>query len=240
LADKHVFVEKPLCLTEEELTEIRAVYEKKAASGLQLMVGFNRRFSPHAKQAQAFFAARTNPLVMLYRINAGRIPKEHWVQDPEVGGGRVIGEVCHFVDYLQALAGAQPTSVFARRVSRHGSGITDDQCVLSFTFGDGSIGTIVYTAEGNRSLPKEYFEAHADGKSLTMQDFMDTQMYADARTNQFKTAKREKGFQEEMTRFVQAVEQGRPPVMPFEEIEAVTRACLLAVQSLQTGSVYEI
>ena len=240
MADKHTFIEKPLCLTDEELGEIRSVYEKKAAAGLHLMVGFNRRFSPHAKQAQMFFAARKNPLVMLYRINAGRIPKEHWVQDPDVGGGRLIGEVCHFVDYMQILAGAPPTSVFARRIARHGSGITDDQCVLSLTFGDGSIGTVVYTAEGNRSLAKEYFEAHADGKSLTMQDFMETQMYADGRTNQFKTAKREKGFQEEMTRFVQAVEQGLPPVMPFEEIEAVTRACLLAVQSLQTGSVYNV
>ncbi len=240
LADKHTFVEKPLCLTEEELVEIRSVYEKKAASGLQLMVGFNRRFSPHAKQAQEFFAGRKNPLVMLYRINAGRIPKEHWIQDPEVGGGRLIGEVCHFVDYMQALAGSLPTSVSARRVARHGSGITDDQCVLSLAFGDGSIGTIVYTAEGDRGLPKEYVEAHADGKSLTMQDFMDTQMYADGNTNHFKTAKREKGFQEEMTRFVQAVEQGLPPVMPFEEIEAVTRACLLAMQSLQTGSAYEV
>jgi hypothetical protein len=108
------------------------------------------------------------------------------------------------------------------------------------TFGDGSIGTIVYTAEGNRGLEKEYFEAHADGKSLTMHDFMETVTYADGRTNRFKTARREKGFAEELTRFVQAVEQGLPPVMPFEQIEAVTRACLFAVQSLQTGSVYNL
>jgi predicted dehydrogenase len=240
LADKHVFVEKPLCLTEDELSEIRSVYDKKAASGLQLLVGFNRRFSPHAKQARELFAVRRSPLVMLYRINAGRIPKDHWVQDPDIGGGRLIGEVCHFVDYMQALCGARPTSVFARRIGRHGSGITDDQCTLSLTFGDGSIGTIVYTAEGDRGLEKEYFEAHADGTSLTMRDFVETVIYADGRTKPFRTAKREKGFAEEMTQFVRAVEQGSPPVMPFEQIEAVTRACLLAVESLQTGSVYEI
>jgi predicted dehydrogenase len=240
LVDKHVFVEKPLCLTEEELQEIHAVYEKKANGGLQLMVGFNRRFSPHAQQARQFFALRRNPLVMLYRINAGRIPKEHWVQDPEVGGGRLIGEVCHFVDYMQALCGARPTSVFARRIAHHGSGVTDDQCTFSLTFADGSIGTIVYTAEGHRSLEKEYFEAHADGRSLTMRDFMETRCYTEGRSKDFKTAKREKGFPEELTRFVQAVEQGLPPVMPFEEIEAVTRVCLLAQQSLQTGSVYHI
>lgn len=238
LADKHVFVEKPLCLTEEELQDIRAAYEKKASSGLHVMVGFNRRFSPHAKQAQSFFASRTNPLVMLYRINAGRVPKEHWVQDPDVGGGRVIGEVCHFIDYMQALCAAPPTSVFSSRIGQHSSGITDDQCSISLTFGDGSIGTIVYTAEGNSGLAKERFEAHADGKSLTMDDFMETQMYAGSRKQVFKTAKREKGFLEEMAQFVSAIEQGLPPVIPFEEIEAVTRACLLAVQSLRSGAAY--
>jgi predicted dehydrogenase len=240
LAGKHVFVEKPLCLNEEELQEIRAVYEKTASDGLQLMVGFNRRFSPHAQQAREFFGPRKNPLVMLYRINAGRIPTDHWVQDPEVGGGRVIGEVCHFVDYMSALCGARPASVFAQRIARHASGLTDDQCSVSLTFADGSIGTILYTAEGDRSLEKEYFEAHADGKSLTMRDFLETRLHADGRTTHFKTAKREKGFVEEMTRFVQAVEHGTPPAMAFEEIEAVTRACFLAVQSLQSGSVYQV
>jgi threonine dehydrogenase-like Zn-dependent dehydrogenase len=111
LADKHVFVEKPLCLTEEELQEIRSLYEKKSQEGLHLFVGFNRRFSPHAEQARTFFSSRTNPLVMLYRINAGRVPKEHWVQDLAVGGGRLIGEACHFVDYMQALCASRPTSV---------------------------------------------------------------------------------------------------------------------------------
>jgi predicted dehydrogenase len=238
LAGKHVFVEKPLCLKEEELEEIRTVYEKKAADGCHLMVGFNRRFSPHAQQARELFASRSNPLVMLYRVNAGRIPQGHWVQDPEVGGGRLIGEVCHFVDYMQALCGARPNSVSARRIGHHSSGVTDDQCTLSLTFADGSIGTILYTAEGDRSLEKEYFEAHADGMSLTMRDFMETRCYAGGRSKDFKTAKRDKGFAEELNRFVQAVEKGLPPVMPFEEIEAVTRACLLAAQSLQTGAVY--
>ena len=103
---------------------------------------------------------------MMYRINAGRIPPEHWIQDPEVGGGRLIGEACHFVDYLQALCGASPTSVYARRIGHHTSGILDDQFIISLTFGDGSIGTIVYTAEGSSGVEKEFFECDADGKSL--------------------------------------------------------------------------
>jgi len=240
LADKHVFVEKPLCLTEEELQAIRATYDKKAVDGLHLMAGFNRRFSPHANEARKVFASRTNPLVMLYRINAGRVPADHWVQDPHAGGGRIIGEVCHFVDYMQALCGALPTSVSAARVGRHSSGITDDQCSIVLSFGDGSIGTIVYTAEGNADLPKEYFEAHADGTSLTMQDFIETHVYEGSRRRSMKTSMRDKGFADEMARFVQAVETGGPPPIPFEQIEAVTRACLLAVRSLQTGATYSL
>lgn len=239
-AGKHVFVEKPLCLTAEELQEIRSTYEQRAAEGLHLMVGFNRRFSPHAKEARTFFSSRANPLVMLYRVNAGRIPPDHWVQDPHIGGGRILGEVCHFVDYMQALCGALPTSVFAGRVGRHSSGMTDDQCSITLTFSDGSIGTIVYTAEGNGGLPKERFEAHADGKSLVMDDFMETSLYDGTDRRAWKTAKRDKGFAEEMRLFVQAVEKGEPPVIPFDQIEAVTRACLLAVRSVQTGSAYAL
>ncbi|MCS6287496.1 MAG: bi-domain-containing oxidoreductase [Nitrospira sp.] len=240
LAGKHVFVEKPLCLTEDELEDIRSVYEKKAAEGLHLMVGFNRRFSPHAQEARNFFSSRGNPLVMLYRINAGRIPADHWVQHPDRGGGRLIGEMCHFVDYMQALAGSPPISVYAARIGQHSSGMTDDQCSIVLNFSDGSIGTVIYTAEGNSELPKERFEAHADGKSLVMHDFLETQTYKDGKSTVFKTAKRDKGFTEEMSRFVQAVAGGQAPVIPFEQIDAVTRACFLAVQSLRSGVAYRL
>ena len=110
---------------------------------------------------------------MLYRINAGRIPPDHWVQDPHAGAAALLGSV-PFVDYMQALCGALPTTVFAGRVGYHSSGITEDQCSITLTFGDGSIGTILYAAEGNAGLPKERFEAHADGRSLVMDDFMET------------------------------------------------------------------
>ena len=239
-ADKHVFVEKPLCLTEEELDAIHAVYRDKAAKGLRLMVGFNRRFSPHAEKAREFFAHRENPLVMWHRINAGKIPAEHWIQDPSVGGGRLIGEACHFVDYMQSVCGARPNSVFARRIGRQSSGITDDQCIITLTFEDGSIGSIIYTAGGNSGLAKERFEAHADGKSLTMDDFEETHLYSGSHREVFKTSKRDKGFKTEIAHFVQTVEQGIPCVMSFGEIAAVTRACLLAVRSLQSGSAHDI
>ena len=239
-ADKHVFVEKPLCLTEQELDQITSVYQDHSRKGLHLMVGLNRRFSAHGQKARKFFQDRKNPLVMVYRVNAGRIPSDHWTQDPTVGGGRLIGEVCHFVDYMQALCGAPPTSIHARRIAHDSSGLTDDQCILSLAFKDASIGTLIYTAGGDTMLPKEWFEAHGDGKSLTMTDFMTSEFYAHDRKTQFKSGKRDKGFAQELTQFVEAIELGRPPVMRFEEIYAVTRACLLAVESLRSGAVYDV
>ena len=239
-ADKHVFVEKPLCLTEQELDQISSVYQDHSRKGLHLMVGLNRRFSVHGQKARTFFQDRKNPLVMVYRVNAGRIPSDHWTQDPTVGGGRIIGEACHFVDYMQALCGAPPTSIHARRIAHDSSGITDDQCVLSLAFKDGSIGTLIYTSGGDTALPKEWFEAHADGKSVTMNDFMISEFYAHGRKTQFNSGKRDKGFAQELTQFIEAIEQGRSPVMRFEEIYAVTRTCLLAVESLRSRALYDL
>jgi predicted dehydrogenase len=239
-AGKHVFVEKPLCLTEEELDGITALYAEKAQDGVHLMVGFNRRFSPHAGKALAFFRDRRNPLVMVYRVNAGFLPPEHWIQDPEVGGGRIVGEACHFVDYMQFLCGAPPVSVQARRIGRHDSGIMDDQSILSFTFGDGSIGTVIYAAGGDGGPAKERFEVFGDGKSLIMDDFIRSEFYAGGRKSVFTSRTRDKGFQAEMARFVGALVEGAEPAIPFGEIQAVTRACLLAVNSLQTGQNYVV
>ncbi len=239
-AHKHIFVEKPLCLTERELDRIRSLYLDPSCQGVHVMVGFNRRFSAHAEKAREHFKTRSSPLVMVYRVNAGQIPPDHWIQDPERGGGRIIGEACHFLDYMQALCGALPTSVHARRVAPPGLAGVDDQCVLSFGFADGSTGTIIYTSGGDTALAKERFEAHGDGKSLTMDDFALTECYAHGKKTRFSSGKRDKGFQQELACFVDAVEKGLPPPVKFDELYAVTRACILAVRSLQTGAVYEI
>jgi predicted dehydrogenase len=239
-AGKHVFVEKPLCLTEEELDRIVSIYEVKAPEGLHLVTGFNRRFSPHADRAREFFKDRNNPLVMNYRVNAGPLPAEHWAQDPEIGGGRIVGEACHFVDTMQSVCGAPPVSVHARRIGHHHSGIVDDQSILSFAFGDGSIGTVIYTAGGDPFLAKERFEAFGDGKSLVMDDFVRSEFYAGQKKTTFKSSKQDKGFQAEMTRWVQSLVGGEAPIMSFGEIQAVTRACILAVRSLRTGQVYDV
>ncbi len=239
-AGKHVFVEKPLCLKEEELERICATYQDPSCKGLGLMVGFNRRFSTHAVKARSFFKDRQGPLVMIYRVNAGRIPQEHWIQDPDVGGGRIIGEGCHFVDYMQAVCGAIPISVHARRIVPQSSGMPDEQCILSFTFADGSIGSVVYTSGGDTALAKERFEAHGDGKSLTMDDFLESEFYARGQKTRFNSGKRDKGFHQEVSGFVEAIEKGLPSPIRFEELYAVTRVCFLAVKSLQSGAVYEV
>lgn len=239
-AEKHVFVEKPLCLSEEELEEITALYAEKAKKGLQLMVGFNRRFSPHMAEAKRFFQERKNPLVMLFRVNAGAIPFEHWIQDPDVGGGRIVGEACHFIDFMQALCGTRPVSVHARRIARHRSGMTDDQSLLSFSFEDGSIGTVLYTAGGDPLLGKERFEAFGDGKALVIDDFIRSEFYSGGKKRLFKTGKQDKGFQAEMAWFVETLAGGSGPAIPFQEIRAVMRACFSAVESFRTGAVYPL
>ncbi|HZC68533.1 MAG TPA: Gfo/Idh/MocA family oxidoreductase, partial [Nitrospirales bacterium] len=237
---KHVFVEKPLCLTEEELERIISAYEKGSKEGLHLMVGFNRRFSVHAEKAKSFFQDRKNPLVMAFRVNAGPQPPDHWTQDPQVGGGRIMGEACHFVDYMQAVCGALPSSVHARRIAHHNSGVMDDQSLLSVAFRDGSIGVVVYAAGGDTAMAKERFEGFGDGKSLAMDDFLVSELYAHGNRTIFKSGKQDKGFRSEMIQFVTGIARGEGPVMRFDEIESVTRTCMLAVQSLRTGQVYDV
>jgi predicted dehydrogenase len=236
-AGKHVFVEKPLCLTEAELDEIAALYAEKMKSGLRLAVGFNRRFSPHFVKAKEFLAGRSNPLVMSYRVNAGALPAEHWTQDPAVGGGRIIGEGCHFVDYLQELCGGRVVSVQASAVARHRSGIVQDQAILSLTFSDGSVGTVVYAAGGDTALPKERCEVFGDGKSIVMDDFARSELYARGRRTVFKTGRRDKGFAPQMAAFCRSLLEGDAPGMDFDGILSVTRTCLRAVESMADGTV---
>jgi predicted dehydrogenase len=239
-AGKHVFVEKPLCLTEEELVQIAAAYQAGAARSLQLMVGFNRRHSEHGRRAHEFFAGRREPLVMSYRINAGAIPAEHWVQDPDSGGGRIIGEACHFLDYMQFVSGARPVTARGRRIGQHSSGITDDQCVLTFGFSDGSVGVIVYAAGGDTALAKERFEAFGAGRSLVMDDFVLTECYRGGRRERWRSGKRDKGFAQEMRAFTASIRAGGPPCSSWDEMESVSRGCILAARSLSTGEEYGV
>lgn len=237
-AGKHVFVEKPLCLDEVELEQVRAAHSEGAARGLRLRVGFNRRYSSHAREARDFLAGRQDPLVMLYRVNAGAVPREHWTQDIVTGGGRIVGEGCHFVDLMSFVCGALPVRVRGAAVGQHSSGIIDDHCVLELGFADGSIGSLVYAAGGDRALAKERFEAFGGGRAVVIDDYLVTELHAGGKVRRIKSGKRDKGFAAEMAAFCDEIAQGAPASMRFEEIEAVSRICLLAARSLQTGETY--
>ena len=242
-AGKHVFVEKPLCLTPEELKEIEAYYLSLSSPSTthcqQLMVGFNRRFSPHVEQMKKALAGRSEPLTMTMTVNAGSIPPEHWTQNPEIGGGRIIGEGCHFIDLFSFLAGAPVTRVTSLMVGE-GPAVREDKMSILMGFADGSVGTLHYFANGSKSFPKETVEVFSDGRVLRMENFRQTRGYGFKRFDKMKTWRQDKGHTMEITRFIERVEQGGAPLIPFSEIVNVTRASFAAVQSARSGETVRI
>lgn len=229
---KHVFVEKPLALNDAELDK---VLEAASRSEGQLMVGFNRRFSPLAVKAKEAFRNRQSPLSILYRVNAGRIPREHWTQDPDEGGGRIIGEVCHFIDLMQFLTGAAPKSVYAESVAGGGRVVSEDSIFITLQFADGSNGVVAYLAEGDHSLPKERIEIFGEGKTFVIEDFRSAILYADGREKKETLRQPDKGQPEETRIACAVVAEGKPAPITLQELEATTRATFRIVDSLRTG-----
>ncbi|HZT60663.1 MAG TPA: bi-domain-containing oxidoreductase [Pyrinomonadaceae bacterium] len=228
-----VFVEKPLALNDEELD---SVLEAAAASRGSLTVGLNRRFSPHAREAKEFFADARAPLSILYRVNAGRVPRAHWTQDPREGGGRIVGEVCHFVDFMQFVTGAPAERVFAESVSSNDEQAVDDDSVfVSLKFADGSNGTIAYLAEGDRALQKERVEIFGAGRSFVIEDFRSSVAYRNGREKATRLRAQDKGQREEVRAVCAAVLAGTPPPIPLDELASTTRATFRIIESLRTG-----
>lgn len=232
---KHVFVEKPLAITEEQLETVQEVYRNgcKSTSPI-LMVGFNRRFSPHTAKIRELLAGRTEPLTMSMTVNAGFIPPEHWTQDPERGGGRIIGEGCHFIDLLSFLAGAPVATVSAQMVGGNGP-VREDKMSMLLGFADGSVGTVHYFANGSKSYPKETLEIFGDGRVIRMENFRVTTGFGFKGFRSFRTWRQDKGHRAEIAAFVNAVAAGGPPLIPFDQIVNVTRASFAAVESAKTG-----
>jgi predicted dehydrogenase/threonine dehydrogenase-like Zn-dependent dehydrogenase len=231
---KNVAVEKPLCLGEAELADIRENYEqsRRATPAPILLVGFNRRFAPLTGILKARLGE--GPMAMLYRINAGRIPADSWIQDPDIGGGRIIGEVCHFVDYLTFLNGSLPISVYASAMP-DGANL-EDTVGINLCFRNGSIGTIVYFSTGSRSLFKEYVEVYSSGTAAVLRDFKELEIYAHGKPFKKKLISRDKGQKTMLRAFVEAVKEGGPPPIRFEEIYAVTLTTLKIIESLRTAA----
>jgi predicted dehydrogenase len=237
-AGKHVFVEKPIALNQDELLSISDVYNEH--QGQQLMVGFNRRFSPHAVKMKKLVSKRQSPLSMVFVINAGMIPADHWIQDSEIGGGRIVGEACHFIDLLTYLVGSPIKSVNAVQLGDSHDGVYEDKMSIQLVFSEGSIGTIHYFANGNKALEKERLEIFFDGKVLQLSNFKKLKGYGFSKFNKHHILNQDKGYVNEISQFVAAVHENAKPLIPFQELKNVTLASFAAVESAKKSKVIEL
>jgi predicted dehydrogenase len=227
---KHVFVEKPLALDDEQL---RAVEAAAAASTGVLLVGFNRRFSPLAVTMRGALEGR-GPIVATYRVNAGPLPAGHWLNDPAVGGGRIIGEGCHFVDFLAFLTGDAAIDSVEARCAGRPRGPAED-VVIQLGFADGSVGQILYTAKGDPALGKERVEAHAGGASVVLDDFRSVEIVSGSKRR--RSTAGGKGHAEEIAALLAAVKAGGPWPIPPASLFATTRATFLVHHAIARASV---
>jgi predicted dehydrogenase len=232
-AGKHVFVEKPLAISSDQLTVIS---DQLLISDIcLLMTGFNRRFAPLAQLLHSSLITRHEPLFVHYRVNAGYIPLNHWTHDPAQGGGRIVGEGCHFVDFITFLVGQVPLSVSARALPDNGK-YREDNVSMTFTFPDGSIGVVDYLANGHKAFPKERVEVFCGGRVAVLDDFRSLEMVQDGRRKVVKSAlKQDKGHFGEWRAFVKAIREGGEPPIPYEHLIGVTKATFAAVESLRCG-----
>jgi len=228
---KHIFVEKPLCLTTNELQRIVIARTKDEANSPQLMVGFNRRFSPLTQIIKKKLG--TGPMTMIYRINAGNIPKDTWIQDMELGGGRIIGEACHFIDYLTYINGSLPTKITAQALPDP-NGLNDTVNIL-VQFKNGSTGVVAYYANGAKDLTKEYIEIFSAGTTAILSDFKELKIYGKGKPFKKKLFNQDKGQKQMVEAFFYGLlETGEAPI-PFGEIYAVTKAAFDVLESIRQG-----
>ncbi|MFQ3574761.1 MAG: hypothetical protein SNJ53_09050, partial [Thermodesulfovibrionales bacterium] len=220
-----------------------------------LMVGYNRRFSPHSKRVLEFIGVnrdpefktegiqkfRFSPLVVHYRVNAGFVPPDHWVHSEEEGGSRVIGEVCHFLDWMIYITQSRPTKIFAQRVSGDNKSIVNsDNLCITVKFGDGSVGSIVYTASGDKAFSREYIEVFCEGKTAVIKDFRETQLFFNGRKKTFKTFNQEMGYLEEFQNFTDVILGKSKKGISYEEIYWSTLGVFKINESLLTNKVVEL
>ena len=238
-AGKPVFVEKPLALSR---AGINRIIEARNASSAFFQVGFNRRFAPMAETLRRRLAAFPGPKFLILRVNAGPVPPGSWLNDAAEGGGRVLGEVCHFVDLARYLVGAAITSVQADATGDTGTtGATGDtgtcdDLSAALRFADGSLATIAYTGLGDDAFGKERIEAFAGGTVVTIDNFRSLAVTEDGRTTTKKARSRAKGHGAALKAFTDAVAAGGPPAIDEAELIETSLATLALAESLQSGS----
>lgn len=240
---KKVFVEKPLCLNIEDLQEITNAYYSALStqhSTPLLMVGFNRRFSPAVEMGNKHFQSTSGPKQILIRVNAGPIPSDHWIQDPEVGGGRLIGEGCHFVDLAVALTHKKIESVSASAIPKPGcSPALWDDFSITLRMEDGAVGTIIYSSIGDRGVPKEYIEVFSEGKTGIIKDFQSIELWSNGKKKTEKWSQQDKGQKRQLEAWINGLNNGQSPI-PFDEIINVHQACFAAIESIRTSQTIKI
>jgi len=231
--EKHCFVEKPLCIYEEELEAINEAYDGKSI----VQVGFNRRFSPMIQEMKNHLSGQ---IAINYRVNAGVIPKDVWIQDREIGGGRIIGEVCHFIDTCSFLIGSEISSVYASTIQKSNQSIPDEDNVnITLNYENGSTATIAYYAYGDSAMPKEYIEVFGNGVSMEMHDFRELIIYENGKKKKEKSSNQDKGFVNEFKAFKEAVMSGVPAIS-FESIYNTTKTTFKILDSINSGTLVNV
>ena len=236
---KHVFVEKPLALSEAELTQVETAYAAAAASrgtARLLMVGFNRRYAPHAIELQQRLARVTGPRCVVYTVNAGAIAADHWTQDRAIGGGRLIGEACHFLDLLRFLIGRPIITVTAKALAPDASDRPPESASITLGFADGSMGTVHYFANGARAFPKERIEVFARGQTWQLNNFRSLISFSRIGPRLRLPGRQDKGNRACIRAFIAAIRSGSPSPMPFAEIVEVSRATLEAARQARSST----
>jgi predicted dehydrogenase len=234
-----VFVEKPLATSHEELARVKAAGDAAAArSGrpAPLLVGFNRRFAPLSGALAAHFPAGEGPLLVHYRVNAGFLGRESWYQDPAEGGGRILGEVCHFLDYVSFLAAAPITRVYASGLrDPRGHYRADDNLSVTVDCADGTVGTVLYAAAGDAAMPKERVEVLGRGRSAILDNYQALTTWTGNRRRHVKALSVDKGHAAEIDLWVASLVAGTPPPIAWDALLNVSRATLATIDSLAWG-----
>jgi polar amino acid transport system substrate-binding protein len=230
-ANKNVFVEKPLAMTIDELIEVENTLTN---SDGKLMVGFNRRFASVSKAIKKSFENLSEPVFVNIRVNAGFIPKEHWTQNPELGGGRIIGEMCHFIDLMQYFTESEPVKVYAECIGTQNEKMkADDNISIIVKFQNGAIGSLNYLANGDKALPKELIEVFGGGKTARILDFRSGELYENNKITQIKSSS--KGHKQEVHQFLECIKNGHSSPISFESIKLTTLTTFKIIDSLRTG-----
>jgi predicted dehydrogenase len=234
--NKNVHIEKPLALNEQELKEV--ILSAQNSRG-RLMVGFNRKFSLPVRQIKEFFGKNSSPFFIQIRVNAGLLPKDHWTRDPIEGGGRIIGEVCHFVDLAQYLAGSSIKKVFATSLPIEKT--SEDDVLISLSSADGSQASIIYTTQAPPSLPKEYIEIMGGGKAAKIDNFNSWTFYSDRGKKTKKLfLSQDKGHKNEFLTLIEAIKNGKPSPISIKEIANTTLVTFKISESLKEGVQKEV